>query len=184
MTAPCRVLTNAQIVLEAGISGGHKRGRGCLSSVTATAQPQPGPVQQLPEPGDRVQSRLELRADRIDPDPVVTVEQAGAIQGGEPADVGGPAMVVPQQQEQVRRGSTVPADASRPSPHAPSLGRRGQLVTRSGPAGGDRAGPERPRCLGTGCRGRSSRRGGPFTRTSGLTVGQDAGVWLTIQRMP
>jgi hypothetical protein len=65
------------------------------------AQSQPGPVQQLPEPGDQVQSRLELLADRLDPDPAVVVEQAGVVEDGQPADVGGPAIVVPQQQEQV-----------------------------------------------------------------------------------
>ena len=48
------------------------------------AQPEPGPVQQLPEPGDQVQSRLELAPDRLDPDPAVAVEQAGAVEMASP----------------------------------------------------------------------------------------------------
>ena len=68
------------------------------------AQPPPGPVQALPEAGDQVQSRLELPADRLDPDATVAVEQAGAVEDGEPADIAGPAIVVLQEQEQVRRG--------------------------------------------------------------------------------
>jgi hypothetical protein len=66
--------------------------------------PEPRSVQQLPETGDQVQSRLELPADRLDPDPTVAVEHAGAIEDGEPADIGRPAVVVRQQQEQVGRG--------------------------------------------------------------------------------
>jgi hypothetical protein len=68
------------------------------------AQPQPGSVQQLPEAGDQVQPRLEPLADRLDPDVTVAVEQAGAVQDGEPADFVGPAIVVPQQHEQVGCG--------------------------------------------------------------------------------
>ena len=68
------------------------------------AQPQPWSVQQLPEARNQVQSRLEPPADRLNPDATVAVEQAGAVEDGEPADIGGPAIVVPQPQEQVRRG--------------------------------------------------------------------------------
>ena len=42
--------------------------------------------------------------DRVDPDVPVAVEPAGAVQDGEPADVGAPAVVVPQQHEQVGCG--------------------------------------------------------------------------------
>jgi hypothetical protein len=67
-------------------------------------QPQPGPVEELSEPGDQVQSRLDPLPNHIDPDATIAVEQAGAIEDGEPADVARPAIVVPHQQEQVRRG--------------------------------------------------------------------------------
>jgi hypothetical protein len=68
------------------------------------AESQPGPVQQLPEPGDQLQPRLQLSADRLDAEVAVAVEQAGAVQDGEPADLVGPAIVVPQQHEQVGGG--------------------------------------------------------------------------------
>src|SRR5215204_5369995 len=68
------------------------------------AQPQPGSEQQLPEARDLVEPRLELPAPLLDPDATVAVEQAGAVEDGEPADVGGPPVVVPQEQEQIRRG--------------------------------------------------------------------------------
>jgi hypothetical protein len=58
-------------------------------------------VQQLPK---AVQSWVELRVDRLDPDPAAWVEQAGAVEDGELADIGGLVIVVPQQQEQVRGG--------------------------------------------------------------------------------
>jgi hypothetical protein len=67
------------------------------------AQPPPGPVEQLPEAGDQVQPRLEVSPDRVDPETTIVVEQPGAVEDGEPADVAGPAEVVPLQQEQVRR---------------------------------------------------------------------------------
>ena len=72
-------------------------------------EPEPGPVQQLPEPGDQVQSRLDVLADHVDPDVTSPVEQAGAVQNGESTDGGAPAVVVPQQQEQVRGGHPVQA---------------------------------------------------------------------------
>src|SRR5512132_2547631 len=68
------------------------------------AHAQPRSVQQLPEARHKVQPRLELLADRLDPDTAVAIEQLGAVEDGEPADVGGPTIVVPEQQEEVRRG--------------------------------------------------------------------------------
>src|SRR6266511_2228180 len=66
------------------------------------AQPTAGPVQALPEARDKVQSGLELPADRLDAEATVVVQQAGAVEDGERADVAGPAEVVPQEQEEVR----------------------------------------------------------------------------------
>ena len=68
------------------------------------AQAEARPVQQLPEARHQVQFRLEVPPYRVDTDATLVVEQAGAIEDGEPADVGGPAIVVPQQEEQVRSG--------------------------------------------------------------------------------
>jgi hypothetical protein len=59
------------------------------------AQPEARPAQQLPEARHQVQSRLEVPPDRADTDATLVVEQPGAIEDGEPADIGGPAVVVP-----------------------------------------------------------------------------------------
>jgi hypothetical protein len=71
------------------------------------AQPSPGPVQQLPEARDQVQLRLQPPADLVDPDAAVTVQQPGAVEDGQHADVLGPAEVVRPQHEEVLRGQTV-----------------------------------------------------------------------------
>ena len=65
------------------------------------AQPPPRPVQDLPEAGDQVESRLEPLADLLDPEAAVAVEQSGAVEDGERADVARPAEVVPRQEEDV-----------------------------------------------------------------------------------
>jgi hypothetical protein len=65
------------------------------------AQPSRGPVQQLPEPGQQVQPGPDHPADGLDLEPAIRVQQAGAIQDGQGADVPGPAEVVPPQGEQV-----------------------------------------------------------------------------------
>jgi hypothetical protein len=64
-------------------------------------EPRPRPVQQLPEPRDDDEPRLELAPDLLNPDPAVCLEQRGAVEDGERADVGRPSVVVPQHQEQV-----------------------------------------------------------------------------------
>jgi hypothetical protein len=51
-----------------------------------------------------VQPGLELPANFLDADATVAIEQAGAVQDGQPADLVEPAVVVPQQHEQVRCG--------------------------------------------------------------------------------
>src|SRR5262245_58542254 len=50
-----------------------------------------------------MQSRLEVPAHRVDTDATLGVEQIVAVGDREAADVGGPTVVVPQQQEPVRR---------------------------------------------------------------------------------
>jgi hypothetical protein len=45
-----------------------------------------------------------MAADVLDPDATLAVEQAGAVEDGEPADVAGPAEVIPQEQKHVRCG--------------------------------------------------------------------------------
>jgi hypothetical protein len=89
---------------QAGGLGGGRRGRSRGRRPTAASPAPAGPGQQLPEAGDQVKSVLEPLVDRVDAEVTVAVEQAGAIQDGEPADVGGPAVVVPQQHEQVGCG--------------------------------------------------------------------------------
>jgi hypothetical protein len=71
------------------------------------AQPQPGPVQVLPEARDQVQLRRQPPADLVDPDAAVAVQQPGAVQDGQHADVLGPAEIVRPQHEEVLRGQTV-----------------------------------------------------------------------------
>jgi hypothetical protein len=68
------------------------------------AQPPPGPVQQLPEARDQLQPRLEVPTDGLDVDAAVGVEQPGAVQDGEHADVLGPAEIVRPQHEEVLCG--------------------------------------------------------------------------------
>jgi hypothetical protein len=58
------------------------------------AQPPSGPVQQLPEARDQLQPRLDVPTDGLDPDAAITVQQPGAVQDGEGADVLGPAEIV------------------------------------------------------------------------------------------
>ena len=69
---------------------------GCVDP-QGPAQPPSGPVQQLPEARYEVQSRLELPTDVLDLDAAVRVEQPGAVEDGEGADVAGPAEVVPRE---------------------------------------------------------------------------------------
>ena len=45
------------------------------------AQPEPGPVQQLPEPGNPMQPRPDLLAGRLDPEPAIGVQQAACRPG-------------------------------------------------------------------------------------------------------
>lgn len=73
------------------------------------AKPPPGPVQQLTDMGDVLQSRFEPAADGLDPDAAVRVQQTVAIEDRKSADVRSPAQVVPQQQEAVRRGQAFQA---------------------------------------------------------------------------
>jgi hypothetical protein len=51
------------------------------------AQPEPGPGQQLPEPRNPMQPPTDLLPGRLDPEPAVGVQQPGAIQDGQGADV-------------------------------------------------------------------------------------------------
>ena len=61
------------------------------------AQPPSGPVQTLPEPGDKVHTRLDPATERVKPKLAVIVEQAGPVQDRYCTDVPGPAEVVPQE---------------------------------------------------------------------------------------
>jgi hypothetical protein len=87
-----------------GGRGCGRRGRSRKRRPTGASPAPPGSVQQLPEPRHRGQPWLDVPADRLDPEVTVAVEQAGAVQDGQPADLVGPAIVVPQQHEQIRRG--------------------------------------------------------------------------------
>jgi hypothetical protein len=73
------------------------------------AQAPPGPVQQLPEAGNQRQPRLDVSAELVDPDAAVGVQQPGAVQDGERADVVRPAELVRPQHEQVLWGQAVHA---------------------------------------------------------------------------
>jgi hypothetical protein len=73
--------------------------RGCVD-LQGPAQAPWGPVQLLPEARDTVQSRLELAADSFDPDAPIVVEQRGAVEDRQRADVAGPAEVVPLEHEE------------------------------------------------------------------------------------
>ena len=73
------------------------------------AQAPSGPVQQLPEARDQVEPRLQPPADLVDPDAAVGVQQAGAVQDGEHADVLRPAEVVRQQHQEVLGGQPLHA---------------------------------------------------------------------------
>ena len=69
------------------------------------AQPRPRSVQQLPKRG----TRCSLGSSRRRTASIRTrswrpVQQGGAVQDGQPADLVGPAIVVPQQHEQIRCG--------------------------------------------------------------------------------
>jgi hypothetical protein len=55
-------------------------------------------VQDLPEAGQKVQSRLDPAADLVDPDPAVAVEQTGPVDNGNRADVPGPAESSPRSE--------------------------------------------------------------------------------------
>ena len=83
---------------------------------THSGQPSPGRGRDSScrKRGTKMQSRLEVPADQVDPDSAVVIEQAGAVEDGEPADVAGPAIAVPLQQEQVRRRQPFRGDVSRP----------------------------------------------------------------------
>jgi hypothetical protein len=69
--------------------------------------------------GTEGQSRLQLPADGLDPDAVIVVEQSGAVQDGEHADVLGPAEIVCPQHEEVL-GGQVSAVVDSHAPLAPT----------------------------------------------------------------
>jgi len=62
------------------------------------AQPVPRHVEHLPEPGDQVQSGFDFLPRRLDPEPAVRVDQAGAVENGQRADVLRPALIRPQHE--------------------------------------------------------------------------------------
>ena len=70
------------------------------------AQSPPGPVQALPKARDQVQPRLQVAPNVFDPDARLVVEQAGAVEDGERADIARPAEVIPLEQEDVRCAQT------------------------------------------------------------------------------
>jgi hypothetical protein len=60
------------------------------------AQPRPGHVQPLPEPGHQVQPGCDQLPDRLDPQAAARAGQVAAVQDGQRADVLWPDLIGPQ----------------------------------------------------------------------------------------
>ena len=71
------------------------------------AEAQSGPVQELAETRQKVQSRPHPLTNLIDPDPAGAVEQPGPVDNSEHPDVPRPAEIVAQNGVVIRRAQTL-----------------------------------------------------------------------------
>ena len=174
--ASAQLLTRRQ-KLRLARRGGEREGTHVISDVERRgvhpqrpAQARRGPVQQLPEMRHQVQPRLDDPADSLNPEPAVTVHQAGPVQEAECADIPGasrhrlpsprpdPARpAVPIRSPPLYLPVTARAKAL-PGPEVPRLCRYRRPAGHRGQAHATASWAKQPRSGRSACRRSCSRR--------------------------